>query len=135
MLKDQVRKFYKILWEDHDKSAIPDILHQGFTFRGSLGQEKQGHDGFAEYVDMVHEALGEYECLIRELVAENNKVFAKMTFSGIHKGQFLGYNPSHMRVSWDSCALFTFEHELIKDAWVLGDLKGLEEQLARNQQL
>ncbi len=133
MHKDQVRKFYKVLWDAHDKDAIPTVLHENFTFRGSLGQEKRGHAGFAEYVDMVHKALGNYECVIEELVAEANKVFAKMTFTGIHRDDFMGFNPSQKRVSWSGCALFTFEGELIKDVWVLGDLKNLEEQLKRNQ--
>ena len=133
MLKEQVRKFYEILWDAHDKSAIPSLLHEKFTFRGSLGQVKKGHAGFAEYVDMVHRALGEYKCIIEELVAENNKVFAKMTFAGIHKDDFMGYAPTQKRVSWHGCALFTFDGELIKDVWVLGDLKTLEDQLNRNQ--
>ena len=55
------------------------MLHENFTFRGSLGWEKRGHDGFAEYVDMVHYALADYHCAIEELVAEGENVFAKMT--------------------------------------------------------
>ena len=133
MYKDQVRKFYEILWDNHDKDAIPTVLHENFTFRGSLGQEKQGHAGFAEYVDMVHKALGDYKCIIEELVAEGSKVFAKMTFTGIHRDVFMDYSPTQKRVSWNGCALFTFEGDLIKDVWVLGDLKNLEDQLKRNQ--
>ena len=133
MYKDKIREFYEVLWDNHDKGAIPTLLHQNFTFRGSLGQEKQGHDGFAEYVDMVHKALGDYKCIIEELVAEANKVFAKMTFTGIHQNEFMGFLPTQKRVSWNGCALFTFEGELISDVWVLGDLKTLEEQLKRNQ--
>jgi predicted ester cyclase len=98
-----------------------------------VGQEKRGHTGFAEYVDMVHKALGEYRCIIEDLVSEGNKVFAKMTFSGIHREKFMGYSPTHQRVSWNGCALFTFEGELIKDVWVLGDLKRLEQQLILNK--
>ena len=131
MYKDKIRKFYEVLWDNNDKGAIPTLLHQNFTFRGSLGQEKHGHDGFAEYVDMVHKALGDYKCIIEELVAEANKVFAKMTFTGIHQDEFMGFNPTQKRVSWNGCALFTFEGELISDVWVLGDLKTLEEQLKR----
>ena len=133
MHKDQVRKFYEVLWDAHDKDAIPNVLHENFTFRGSLGQEKRGHAGFAEYVDMVHNALGDYKCLIEELVAEGNKVFAKMTFTGIHRDEFMGYLPTKKIVSWNGCALFTFEDELIKDVWVLGDLMNIEEQLKRNR--
>lgn len=133
MLKEQVRKFYEILWDAHDKDAIPSLLHENVTFRGSLGQVKRGHAGFAEYVDMVHNALGDYKCIIEELVLENNKVFAKMTFTGIHRNDFMGFPPTHNHVSWNGCALFTFEGERITDVWVLGDLKSLEDQLLRNQ--
>ncbi len=68
--KEQVRRFYEVLWEAHDTEAIPTVLHENFTFRGSLGQEKSGHDGFAGYVAMVHNALADYRCTIEELVAE-----------------------------------------------------------------
>ena len=54
MSKNQVQKFYEILWDAHDKDAMPSVLSENFTFRGSLGQEKLGHSGFSEYVDMVH---------------------------------------------------------------------------------
>ena len=132
MHKEQVRKFYEVLWDNHDTDAIPSVLHEDFTFRGSLGQEKRGHGGFAEYVDMVHRALGDYKCIIEDLVAEEIKVFAKMTFTGIHRDTFMDYAPTGKRVSWSGCALFTFKGERIIDVWVLGDLKNLEDQLKRN---
>lgn len=49
---------------------MPSILYENFTFRGSLGQEKRGYAGFAEYVDMVHLSLGDYRCIIEVLVSE-----------------------------------------------------------------
>jgi len=131
MHKEMVRKFYSLLWDAHDKASIPFILHEDVTFRGSLGQEKRGHAGFAEYVDMVHNALGEYTCHIEELVAEGDKVVAKMTFTGIHQDEFMGYPPTQKRLTWTGCALFTFDGKRIKDVWVLGDLKHLEDQLMR----
>ncbi len=129
MQKQQVTKFYEVLWDAQDRDAMPALLHEDFTFRGSLGQQTRGHDGFAEYVDMVHAALGDYRCHIEALVEEGDRVFAKMKFTGIHVGEFLGYPPSGKRVSWQGCALFTFDGDLIADVWVLGDLKSLEAQL------
>ncbi len=130
--KDQVRRFYSVLWDAHDKSAISSVLHEEVTFRGSLGHEKKGHGGFAEYVDMVHEALAEYRCVIEDLVAEDNKVFAKMLFKGIHRNNFMGYAPTQKRLEWRGCALFTFKGNFIINIWVLGDLKNLEAQLRQN---
>jgi steroid delta-isomerase-like uncharacterized protein len=129
MQKELVRKFYDVLWNAHDLTAAASVLHSDVTFRGSLGQEKRGHAGFAEYVNMVHRALGEYRCLIEQLVEEGDKVFAKLTFSGIHRSEFLGHPPTQRRVSWIGCALFSFRGDRINDVWVLGDLKSLEAQL------
>ena len=131
-LKAQVRRFYELLWNAHDLTLMSTILHEDFTFRGSLGEEKQGYEGFAEYVGMVHTALGEYRCNIGVLVEEGDRVFAKMSFEGIHKGRFMGFEPTSERVHWDGCALFTFRGKKVSDLWVLGDVKGLEERLRRN---
>jgi predicted ester cyclase len=132
-LRRQVERFYRDLWDNHDKEAIPEVLHEDFTFRGSLGQEKRGHPGFAEYVDMVHAALGDYKCTIDDLVVEPPKVFARMSFAGIHRGLFMGCAPTGKEVRWAGAALFTFRGRKIADVWVLGDLKGLEAQLKENE--
>ena len=93
----QVERFYRDLWDNQDKAAIPEVLHPDFAFRGSLGQEKRGHGGFAEYVGMVHEALGDYKCVIDDLVVESPKAFARMTFTGVHRAPFLTHFRLHIR--------------------------------------
>ena len=85
-----------------------------------------------DQVRKFYEVLGDYRCIIEELVEEGEKVFAKMTFTSIHRDDFMGYAPSRKEVSWKGCALFTFAGNLIADVWVLGDLKGLENQLKQN---
>lgn len=128
-----VESFYADIWNRHDKSAIQELLCAEFTFRGSLGPSKVGHDEFAGYVDLVHDALGDYRCDIQELVVGGEKAFAKMLFSGIHRKTFLGYAPTSLRVEWAGAALFTFRDGLISDLWVLGDLHGLHQLLERNR--
>ena len=127
---DLVRCFYEHLWNRGEKLRIPELLHEDFTFRGSLGQKKRGHDGFAEYVDFVTDALAEYRCEIQEMVCEGNKVFAKVSFSGVHRKEFLSYPPTFKRVEWLGAALFKIEGDKISDLWVLGDLDALRKQLS-----
>ena len=38
MSKQQVKKFYASIWDAHGKDAIPAVLHEDVTLRGSLGQ-------------------------------------------------------------------------------------------------
>ena len=112
---------------------MPELLAEGFTFRGSLGIEAHGRNAFEHYVRSVRGALSGYNCEVIECVAERNQAFAKMRFSGIHTGPFRGYQPTGKAVEWLGAALFRFEHGQIAELWVLGDLFGLEEVLRRNQ--
>jgi predicted ester cyclase len=128
----QVIRFYEDIWNRRDFTAIPEVLAPSLTFRGSLGSVRTGHDEFTSYVEEVTAALGDYRCDIETLVAEDRRVAARLLFSGIHRGPFMGYHPTGERVAWAGAAFFTFVGVLIDDVWVLGDLHGLHEQL-RNQ--
>jgi predicted ester cyclase len=126
---DNVRRFYDDLWNVPDLTVVPEILHDDFAFRGSLGSERQGHAEFSDYVTMVTGALSKYRCDIEDLVEQDNRVVARMMFSGFHTGQFLDRSPTGRKVSWAGAAFFTFEDSLIRTLWVLGDLHSLYTQL------
>lgn len=127
--EEQVRKFYSEIWDRKNYNEIPNVLHSNFVFRGSLGDEKTGHDGFKQYVEYVHSCLSNYKCTIEDIVIQQNKVFTKMNFTGIHSSEFLGFSPTNREVSWVGAALFTFSGNKVSNLWVLGDLKNLESQL------
>lgn len=134
MERDLIGRFYEELWNRHDFSHINSILHTDVVFRGSLGNEKIGYEGFMEYVDGIHFSLGEYKCVIEEIVCESSKVFAKMLFHGVHRNMFLGFEPTNRTVAWQGAALFTICGEKISQVWVLGDLHSLEKQLRENME-
>jgi predicted ester cyclase len=127
-----VEAFYDRVWNRGDKAAIPELIHDDFTFRGSLGPTMTGHAAFSTYVDGVTEALADYRCTILDVVSEGERAFARMRFEGIHRAPLLGFAPTGRRLAWAGAALFTLKSDKIVDLWVLGDLQGLREQLQRN---
>lgn len=128
--KELVRVFYKEMWDCADKSLIPRIFHEGFTFRGSLGPVLVGHAGFAGYVDFVTGALGNYTSDILDLVEEGDKVCGKLRFHGLHRRELFGVAPSGRHVWWHGAPIFTFDGDKVRDLWVLGDIYGLQQRLA-----
>jgi len=129
--KEIVRKFYDAIWNNADKAVIPDLLTEDFLFRGSLGLMQRGHSGFANFMDQIRAALGEYRCDIIDMAAENDKVFARMLYSGIHRGDLFGYAATHAKIKWDGVAVFTFSDGKISELWVLWDVNDVMKQLAR----
>src|SRR6185295_368658 len=83
--KELVRLFYKDMWDHADKSLIPSIFHPDFTFRGSLGPSLVGHSQFAEYVDWVTTAFGNYTTDMLALIEEGNRVTGKVCFHCYHR--------------------------------------------------
>ena len=130
--RQAIEAFYDRVWNRGDKAAIPELIHDDFTFRGSLGPTTTGHAAFSTYVDGVTEALADYRCTILDVVSEGERAFARMRFEGIHRAPFLGFAPTGRRLAWAGAALFTLKSDKIVDLWVLGDLQGLREQLQRN---
>jgi steroid delta-isomerase-like uncharacterized protein len=129
--KETVRKFYDAIWNHADKTVIPELLTEDFLFRGSLGLMQRGHIGFANFMDQVRAAIGEYRCEIVEMGAEDDRVFARIRYSGIHRGDLFGYAATHGRIKWDGVAIFRFRHEKISELWVLWDVNDVMKQLAR----
>jgi len=130
---DQVTAFYDSIWNRGDLEAASELLTDAFVFRGSLGAELQGREAFLGYVRAVRFALADYHCEILACVAEGDRAFAQMRFSGRHVELFRGFPPTGKPVHWLGAALFQFEGPAIARLWVLGDLLGLDAVLQANQ--
>ncbi len=125
-----VERFYGEVWNRGDEQAARALLHPRFRFRGSLGLTADDVDGFLAYVRSVRAALADYRCTIEDLIEGPNRVAARMTFSGLHRGELLGVSATDRTVSWAGAAFFTIDDDRIADLWVLGDLDNLRRQLA-----
>jgi steroid delta-isomerase-like uncharacterized protein len=131
-MRHLVERFYADLWNRVDLDCAGEILHSDIDFRGSVGLHAKGRHAVCEYVSMVTTALADYHCEIQTLIVEQEQAAARMRFSGVHVGPFLGYPPSGRRVEWQGAAFFTARDGLLDTIWVLGDLDTLRGQLGKN---
>ncbi len=126
-----VEQFYHTVWNKADEEVARRILAEDFRFRGSLGPEKFGPEGFIAYMRSVHRALGGYICVIEELVASDDRVAARMRFSGRHQAEFFGVAATGREIEWAGAAFFRIDQERIAELWVLGDIDSVKEQLGQ----
>lgn len=129
--KETVTQFYEQIWNEGNTSLIPQLMDENVSFRGSLGQVQHGHKGFVTYMNFVHRALENYQSKIVDLVAEGDKVYARLHYSGKHKGELFGYAPTHAKIKWEGIAVFTFTGGKITDTWALGDVQSVTKQLSK----
>jgi steroid delta-isomerase-like uncharacterized protein len=125
-----VRRFYDEVWNRMDEAVAHEILASDFRFRGSLGPEKVGVDGFLEYMRSVHRALGDYECVIVDLIVTNGRAGARMSFHGRHQADFFGVPATGLHIEWAGAAFFETSDHKISKLWVLGDIDSVKLQLS-----
>jgi predicted ester cyclase len=124
-----IERFYLEMWNRFDKSIVSEILTEDLRFRGSLGQSKNGHSEFGEYVDFVQRAFPDFSNEIEEIISEGDKAFAKLLYRGTHRGEIFGITPTGRPVRYAGAAVFKFRGDRISEVWVLGDIYGLISQL------
>lgn len=124
-----VRRFYERLWNGWDDEAVDRTLAPEFTFRGSLGQETTGRDGWRAYRDRIRRGSADFHNEIVTLVVDGDNAAARLRYTGTHTGELLGRAPTGRAFSYTGAAFFAASDGLLTDAWVLGDLEHLREQL------
>jgi len=124
-----VERFYGLLWNEWNDDAVDAVLTPAFVFRGSLGTETVGRDGWRSYRDAVRCASPDFHNEIIEMVCQGEMAAAKLVCTGHHEGVLLGTQPTGRAFRYDVAAFFRCRDGALAQAWVLGDLDALRNQL------
>ena len=124
-----VETFFNVMWNTWSEETARAILTPDIDFRGSIGLQVNGHDGFLDYTQTIRDAFPDFHNHIEEIIASDDRAVARLTYSGTHHGELLGRPATGRRIEYAGVAIFTMEGECISKVWVLGDLWGLMRQL------
>lgn len=98
------------------------------------GQSK-GIDGLKQSVAAFRTAFPDGEIVPRELLADRDKVVARVSLTGTHLAEFQGIPPSGKRMIADGIETFQFRNGVIVEIWSLfGPLVELEKLTSQDRQ-
>jgi len=126
-----IRRFYDRLWNRWELELADEIVAPDVRFRGSLGTELTGVEAFRDYVRDVQAAFPDWHNRIDELIATGDRVVARLTWSGTHRGELLGVAPTGRFVTYVGAAIFRLHDGRIEEGWVVGDTYELWRTLGR----
>jgi len=123
-------ELYYAMWNAKDFSQADTLLDPDIRFRGSLGIEANGLEGFKDYAAMITAAFPSLYHAVEITVVENEKAAVYVTYTGKHEGEIFGYAPTGKRISYSGASFFYFRDGRIASVHVLGDLNALHDQLS-----
>jgi len=124
-----IHRYYEEVWNRCSLAAAKELIAPDIAFRGSLNVTTRGLEGFKEYVALVRTAFPDLHNTIEDLLAEGDKVVARLTYRGTHLGKLFGLAPTGKRVTCTGIAIFRIGGGKIVEGWVNGDTLGLPQQL------
>lgn len=123
---------YLAAWDNANPEAVTDILADDFLFpyEDMAGTETElGVEGFTELMAGYFEALADSGHEIHDLVAEDDTVIVRLTYSGVHEGEFLGIDATGNRIAVEEYLTFYIEDGAIVELHSLSDGLSLLRQL------
>jgi steroid delta-isomerase-like uncharacterized protein len=129
--KSLVRRYYAEVWNAWSAPALEELISPDIAFHGSIGTAVRGIAEFKQYVSRIRSAFPDFYNHIEELIAEAEKVAARLTYTGTHRGELFGFPGTGRKITYQGLAIFKLKEGKIIRGFVLGDTETLKHQLAQ----
>jgi len=78
---------------------------------------------------MMRVAFPDYRFIVEDLIGDGDKVVARVTVTGTHRGEMMGLAPTHKRVQTNGIEVFRLEDGKLAEHWATVDALGMLRQL------
>jgi steroid delta-isomerase-like uncharacterized protein len=132
-LKDRIRQFTEEIWHKGNLDAIEDFISSDYVRHTSqfreAGRDVYGPEGARKSIAALRAAFPDIHFDLEDLLAEGDKVVARWTCTGTHRGEFRGIAPTGRRVAFPGMNIYRLHDGKIVERW------GVEDGLSLLQQL
>ncbi len=127
--KTVIRRLYEEVWNEHNPDALDEFAAPDLVNHDMLPEYKHGIDGFKHLIRWVHTASPDGRHDIEDMIAEGDKVAARVTVSGTHTGEIRGIPPTGRRFSVEHVHWYRLADGKIAEQWSVRDDLGQMQQL------
>ena len=108
-------------------SGLGDLMREDYIQHNPL--VGQGRKGFQEFFEAWFTASPDFKYELKQIVSEGDKVWAYGTYSGTHKGDWLGMSATGKVYKFDAVDIFRVQDGKLAEHWDLLDVYSLFKQL------
>ena len=125
-----VRQMVEEIFNRGNMSRADEFLAADFVEREELPPGMPpGREGVKLMTTMFRSAFPDFKATIDDLIAEGDKVAIRMTWSGTHKGEFMGIPPTGKSVSFGVFDVIRIAGGKFVEHWGLMDSMAMMQQL------
>jgi len=123
--KSVIRNLYNV-FSTGDTTELEDIIGPGYIDRTLSPGQSPGLDGLKQSIGAFRAAFPDGEITTRELLADGDKVVARVTLTGTHVADYFETPPSGRPIASEGVETFRFAHGMVVESWSLfGEIRPL----------
>jgi steroid delta-isomerase-like uncharacterized protein len=127
--KAVIRKFLEEVINQNRMDRATDLVGEDFVELDPLPGQRQGREGLKEVLGMMRAAFPDIHWAVEEMVAEGDKVVTRFTWTGTHRGSFMGIPATGKSVSVKGVVIDQLEGGKMSNSRILMDSLGMLQQL------
>jgi steroid delta-isomerase-like uncharacterized protein len=127
--KDLARRWLEEVWGKGSVAAVDELAGRDFVWHWAPPGLATDRDGYRQFVKMDFAAFADVSSATEDIVAEGDKVAARWTWRGTHKGEFMGVAATGKRVTMTGICINRIVGGKIVEEWGEMDMLGLMQQL------
>jgi steroid delta-isomerase-like uncharacterized protein len=127
--KAVIRKFLEEVINQNRMDRATDLVAEDFVELDPLPGQRQGREGLKEVLGMMRAAFPDIHWVVEEMVAEGDKVVTRFTWTGTHRGSFLGIPATGKSVSVKGVVIDQLAGGKMSASQMLMDSLGMMQQL------
>ena len=97
-------------------------LIDDFVSQNYIDHEKNiGREGLKQLIAMGINAFPDWYETVEDLIAEGDKVWVLLTYTGTHKGEFMGLNPTGKKITSKAVDIYRIVDGKLAEYWNVTD--------------
>jgi steroid delta-isomerase-like uncharacterized protein len=127
--KALVHRFYDEVHNKQNRAAIDDFIDPHMVDHAAPPGTPGGIEGQKQLIGMYLTAFPDHQVTVEDMIAEGDKVVARVTVRGTHQGAFLGIPPTGKHWTFTAIDIIRIAGGKIVEHWNNYDALGLMQQL------
>ena len=127
--KARQEAFVEVLQDKGDLSRVGEFVLPDVRDHSAFPGMPGGVEGVMAVLGMIRQAFPDHDAKIIHIVAEGDLVATYKTFTGTHRGEFLGVPPTERRATIRVMDFVRYRDGKVAEHWNIVDIAGLMQQL------
>ena len=112
-----------------DEDALDLLIGEDIVDHDAVPGQAAGRAGIKYWVTMMHTAFADLNGVVEDTVVEGDQIAARVTWHGIHRGDFVGSPGRGARVDMQSVQILRFTDGVATEWWGTADVFGVLRQV------